>query len=173
MPIEVMVNKTYISRNLRELDSLYKKGSRNSRHPLYYSKLALIELCGWIEVTMDRIILYCARKHLRQSSSLNYVEGTVVERTSGFTYRNHFRPMLVQVIGLVKVEELEQAFDQPKFQAMQASLGNLRVERNNQAHTYLDGITQTVFAPSVINSHFQNVYNGLKDVEKCVRRLKI
>ena len=59
-----MVNKTAIARNLRELHSRYDRRPRNSRDPLYYSKLYLIELCGWIEETMDSIVLDCSLSRL-------------------------------------------------------------------------------------------------------------
>ena len=48
------------------------------------------------------------------------------------------------------------------------------LQRDQEAHSYIDSVTQTLIAPPVIiNSHFPRVYDGLKDVERCVRRLKI
>ena len=82
-PDSVMVNKGSISRNLRELDTRYNRKTRNLRDPLYYSKLALLELCGWIEVTMDGIVLDCAQKHLTRHSNLNYVQDSIIHRTFG------------------------------------------------------------------------------------------
>ena len=81
--------------------------------------------------------------------------------------------MLMGIVGLVKVEELEGMLDPAKFNGMKSSLGILREKRNSEAHTYIKGITQTVDAPSVITRHFQNVYEGLKDMEQCIRRLRI
>ena len=167
-----MVNKTTIVRNLRELDSRYNRKSRNPRDPLYYSKLSLIELCGWIEITMDSIIMDCARKHMGRARNVKYVQDIIIRRTYSFTYDPHFRAMLIQVVGLVKVEELEGKVDRLKFDAMKSSLGRLKEQRDREAHTYIVGATPTVDAPSLINHHFQNVYHGLKDVERCVRTLK-
>ena len=167
-----MVNKEAISRNLRELDTRYNRKTRNLRDPLYYSKLALLELCGWIEVTMDGIVLDCAQKHLTRHSNLNYVQDSIIHRTFGFAYDPQFRTMLIRVVGLVKVEQLEDMYDQQKFDAMRSSLGWLKQRRDQEAHTYIAGVTHTLDAPSVVNNHFQNVYQGLKDIERFVRMLK-
>ena len=167
-----MVNKTTIARNLRELDSRYKRKSRNPRDPLYYSKLSLIELCGWIEVAMDSIIMDYARKHLKDAKNLKHVEDRIIQRTYSFTYNDHFRDMLIQVVGLPRVEQLESTLDPVKFELLKSSLGTLKAERDRAAHTHLANVTQSLSAPSAINSHLQHVYSGLKDVERCVRRLK-
>ena len=168
-----MVNKAAIARNLRELNSRYDRKSRNPRAHLYYAKLSLMELCGWIEVTMDQIVRDCAKRHLSDAANLNYVENTVIRGTHNFDYNADLRPMLMRVVGLVKVEELELMLEPAKFQNMRSSLGALRQQRNREAHTYTAGITQTLLAPSAIDRHFRYVYDGLKDVERCVRRLKI
>ncbi len=166
-----MINKTMIERNLRELNTRYNRPSRNPRDPLYYSQLALIEVCGWIELSMDTIIFECASRHLSDPGNLKLVRQEVIQKTYSFTYKNHFRPMLIRVVGLIKVEELEQSFNPSKFQGMKSSLGSLKQRRDEEAHTFIANITPNVWAPSMIHKHFLNVYDGLKDIEKCVRRL--
>ncbi len=168
-----MVNKTTIARNLGELHSRYNRRHRNSRDPLYYSKLYLIELCGWIEETMDSIIRDCSLRRLAATKNRKHVESVIVGRTYGFKYNRHFRNMLMRVLGLIKVEELESKLDQKKFGNMRSSLDILYSERNRAAHTYIEGITITVLAPSAVSHHFQSVYEGLKDIERCIRRLRI
>ncbi len=168
-----MVNKTAIARNLRELHSRYNSRHRNSRDPLYYSKLYLIELCGWIEETMDSIVRDCSLSRLATANNRKHVESVIVGRTYGFDYDTNFRNMLMRVLGLIKVEELESKLDQIKFDKMTFSLSTLQAQRNRAAHTYVKGATITVDAPSAVRGHFQNVYEGLKDIERCIRRLRI
>ena len=81
--------------------------------------------------------------------------------------------MLMRVVGLVKIEKLEKLLDQQKWETMKSSLKWLKEKRDQQAHTYITDVTTTIDAPSVITSHFETVYKGLKDVEMCVRRLDI
>ena len=90
-----MVNKAAIDRNLRELSVRYERRSRNPRDPLYFSKLALIELCGWIEETMDSIARDCARRHSTAEANLTQAAEEVIGRTYGFHYGGHFRNMLI------------------------------------------------------------------------------
>ena len=122
---------------------------------------------------MDGIVSECANRHLRNSSNLHYVQNEVIKRTYRFTYTD-FRTMLVSVLGLVKVEEIEKVFNPTKFHLMKSSLGTLKQQRDREAHTYTTGVTHNIIAPSeIINRHFPNVYNGLKDVERCIRRIKM
>jgi len=167
-----LVNKANIVRNLRELNSRYDK-ARGARDPQYYSKVALIELCGWIETTMDDIVLYCAKKHMTETKNIGFVEKEIIRKTYSFTYDSHFRRMLMRVVGLIKVEELERKVDQIKFDLMKSSLETLRGQRNKEAHTYITGVTPNLTAPSAVMAQFQTVYEGLKNIETCIRRLKM
>ena len=168
-----MIRKTEIERNLRELGSRHNKKTTNIREPYYYSKLLLIELCGWIEVSMDTIINDCAKKHVKNPKNHVYTQQQVIDQTYGFSYNRHFRPMLMKVIGLVKLEELENKLDQRKFLGMKSSLGELKKRRDEQAHNFILGITPHALGPTQIQRHFRNVYEGLKDVEQCLRKLKL
>lgn len=165
-----MIRKATIARNLYELDARYNRKSRNVRDPLYYSKLSLIELCGWIETSMDDIAEYCINKFLKQAKNRNHARKTI-KRISGFRYKDHFREMLIGIIGLGKVEELEGMLDPVKFDMLDDSLRTLSDIRNPIAHTHLANVTQSLLAPSVIRGYFVQVYEGLKNVEYCVRRL--
>ena len=51
-----MIAKSYILANLNALDARYKRASR-AKDALFASKLALLELCGWIEESMDDIVV--------------------------------------------------------------------------------------------------------------------
>ena len=116
-----MLDKTTITEILDDLDDRYNGTSSGSRDPLYYSKLALIELCGWIEVTMDQMMLECARNCLSRSSDVTYMK-QVIDRNYGFTYNGHFREMLIRIVGLVNVERLESRLDPVKFELLKSSL---------------------------------------------------
>ena len=122
---------------------------------------------------MDSIVTDCAGRHLSDTGNLDYVGKQIIRRTNSFTYDEHFRTMLMRVIGLVKVEEIETLFDNQKFEAMKSSLSRLKEKRDREAHTYIADVTITIDAPSVIGSYFETVYEGLKDIEMCVRRLNI
>ena len=92
-----MITKSYILANLNALDKHYRNTS-SPKDSLFYSKLALLELCGWIEESMDDVILKCGSRKLKVGSNKNYVEKMIVKRTHGFDYEVNFRFMLIRLI---------------------------------------------------------------------------
>lgn len=163
-----MIAKSYIQRILSDLD----KGYNNSKSPkkaLYYSKLAVIELCGWIEESMDDVVLCCAKRNTNLAASFNYVKTEVVNKCYGFHYKSHFRPMLIQVIGIVGVEIVETNVDTVKDALFRSNLGSLKIVRDAEAHTHLKGFTRTIDAPSVTMSKFNPIYDGLKEYDRVIR----
>ena len=166
-----MVDKTQIENNLTQINALFQKHIGDNEAP-YYSKLAIIEACGWIEESMDDIIRGCAKKHLKETKNLNYVE-KLVKHTYGFHYEDNFRDMLIQIIGIIKLEILEQIIDRYKFTQMTSSLGALKQRRDDLAHTYIKGTTPTIDAPSWTEKRFQYVYEGLRDIEHHINEMKI
>ena len=167
-----MVDKTAIVEILDELNDKYNETSNGSRDPLYYSKLALMELCGWIEVTMDEMMLDCARKCLGDSSNVSYME-KAIKRNYGFTYQDHFRDMLLRIVGLVNVERVERKLDPLKFELLKSSLGTLKTERDRAAHAHVEHVMTTLSAPSSMVVHLAHVYDGLKEIEGCVVSLQV
>ena len=120
---------------------------------------------------MDDIVLTCARRFLKNNSNINYVEKEVVQKTYSFEY-SKFRFMMVRVVGIIRVEKLENSFDQAIFHVMNAALNTLKEKRNRAAHTYTSGATLIVDTPSTIKGDFNVVYDGLKDIERCVGRIR-
>ena len=143
-----MVAKTYILANLRSLDFSYRH-ARTAKEAQFFSKMAILELCGWIEESMDDIVLRCANKHLKQPANRRYCEREVVKRTFGFDYEKNFRSMLVRVLGLIIVERIENSIDRTVHDQMVAALSQLKQQRDPEAHTHLKGMTRTINAPSV------------------------
>jgi len=167
-----LISKTHIQTNINQINKLYQRNI-GSRRGLFFAKLAILEVCGWIEESMDDIVLSCANRHLTDPTNINYTRDTIVQRTTSFEYDKHFRFMLMRTLGIIGLEKLEIRYDTTKFNHMKASLRILKRRRDEQAHTHIKGTIMTIDAPSVIIRHFQNVYNGLKHIESLVRRIRI
>lgn len=56
---------------------------------------------------------------------------------------------------------------------MKSSLGTLKQVRDKQAHTHIKDTTIRIDAPSTTRSNFDNVYDGLKDIESYIRKMRI
>src|SRR3990172_5850560 len=101
-----MVIKSLILSNLSIINRLYNNTS-SQKEALFYSKLAILELCGWIEESMDVIVKNCANQKLRNNDNLIFLEKEIIKKVHGFDYHNNFRKMLMQVIGLIRLEIIE------------------------------------------------------------------
>lgn len=164
-----MIGKSSILSNLSIINRLFNK-TLSPKEALFYSKLAILELCGWIEEAMDDIVKNCANRKLRNSNNIGSLK-EIIKKVHGFDYHNNFRKMLMQVIGLIRLETIESRVDQTKLQHMQAALGALKGQRDDVAHTHIKGITLRIDAPSVTKQKFMDVYEGLKNFEHKLKRL--
>jgi hypothetical protein len=164
-----MIGRSYITGNLEAINRGYQK-ARSQRDSLFFSKLAILELCGWIEESMDDIVLRCAMRHLKVPGNRNYCKTEFVQRTYGFQYHKNFRFMLVRLLGLVNVEYIEARVNQGKHDAMTAALASLTTQRNVEAHTHVKGTTRHINAPSVTLAQFQPLYDGLMEFDRVIRK---
>lgn len=158
-----MINITGITRTIEELDLLY---NTNPTQSLYYSKLALLELCGWLEQTIDDIINECAKSKLSVESSKTFFEKNIINPTYGFHYEKHFRPMLMNLIGLIALEKIESKLvESGELSILTSLLGVLIKKRNEAAHTSVTGITPIFDAPSVIRHYLNRLHPILSKIE--------
>lgn len=163
-----MLNADVIRDNLRKLDTLYKK-SEGSEEALYYAKLAIIELCGWIEESMDNLLQDHCDKKLKDEQNLAYIKNQVIATNYGFDYNRNFRLMLIKLVGIIKVENLEAKINKTRFLNLKSALGNLKQVRDSVAHTYIKGTTINLDAPSSTIKNFNHVYDGLCEIKKLLR----
>lgn len=166
-----MIIKKHILENLEALNRSYAKAT-SERESLFCSKLAILELCGWIEESMDDVVLKCARRYLKSFANVEFIKTKVVKRTYGFDYDRHFRPMLFRLIGLINVEKLEKKVDQGKQARLKATLTALKTVRDAQAHTHTKGTMPSINAPSVTLSQLSELYDGLIEYDRTLRNIR-
>lgn len=166
-----MVARSYIRSNLEFCARKYAK-ARGKREAIFHAKMAVLDLCGWIELSFDEIVLACAKRNLSKQAHVKLAEREIVGKTNGFDYDKHFSNMLIRLIGLIEFEKLENKIDQSKLAKFKAALSTLKSERDREAHTYVKGVTKTISAPSVIQSLFQDVDTGLSEFEARMKSIK-
>lgn len=143
---------------LQTIDVWFKEPATNNDRPTLLSKLAILELCGWLEVEFDRMIRLVEAGRL---SDLPWVEKHVIKKTSGFSFDNHWRPMLCKVVGEVfarRVDTAYQAAHPGELDHLTNTLSALWRDRCSFAHADLNANvanTQlTINAPSwTISQH--------------------
>lgn len=164
-----MIPKTYILQNLKSLEFQYNR-AKSQKAPLFFSKLALLELCGWIEESMDELIILATRG-LREPANAQYVVDQVIRMNHGFSYKSNFRPMLVKAIGIKKVEWVEATVATGTVANLSSALGTLKAARDNEAHTHIKGTARSIDSPSITLTRFTAVYTCLKEYERVIRLL--
>lgn len=149
-----------VAATLLEIDTWFNEPGLNLERTNLLSKLATIELCGWLEEEFDRLIRLVANGRV---SDVTWVQTEVIENTFGFVYAKHWRAMLCKVVGEVFARRVEAAVDAANpsdLQQMKTLLGQLWKDRCSFAHADLNANranTQLTFnAPSVaISRHNQ------------------
>lgn len=165
-----MISSLSVLKNLIRINGLYS-AALSPIETLMYAKLGVLELCGWIEETMDKIVIEASHRSLASQSHRDFIEKQIVKRVHGFDYEEHFRKMLIGVIGLKGVQEMELQVDRTLFDPMCGALTTLKPNRNSYSHTYLKGTTMAIDAPSVSIQHCQTIYAGLKDIESVLLQI--
>lgn len=164
-----MIVKGYIESTLNDLETLYD-AHQSLKKDIYFSKLALIELCGWIEESFDSIIILSIGNRLKSDSYKKYMKETI-NNTYGFQYNAHFRKMLIVSLGICEAEKLERKIDKSgNIQLLTSTLATLKNIRNENAHSFIRGTTTTIQTPSVTKAQFSRIYPIIKEIEKEVRK---
>ena len=145
-------------------------GTPASFEPTYYSKLAVIEFCGWIESVMDAI----ADKYmLSKLETPDYIKlfKDAKEKNHGFQYNNNFRTMLCGTIGIRKTELLEKKIGAANVAVLKSVLGTLKNERNSAAHTQTNA-TSIFQAPSTTRSQLHQIFPILESFYNEISKMK-
>jgi hypothetical protein len=168
-----MIVKRYILKTLGSLDSRYNQALRTPtpEDSVYFSKLAILEYCGWIEETFDQIVRRSVKDKLKTIVFQQILETNIIGNTHGFQYKAHFRPMLMRAIGLKDMETIETHLKNTgQFEILISELDSVKEYRNRAAHTWIDGTTRTYPAPSLTKSKFEKVYPIMKNIYSQVIR---
>jgi hypothetical protein len=158
-----MIVKGVIESMLKSLNRRYYSESIPGDQ-VYFSKLAILELCGWIEASVDDLARR-SKKTIRTSVNIEYLED-VIRRNYGFSYDRHFRHLISVGIGVVAFDQIETKLDPVVLAQFKSQLHALKKARDVLAHTFVKGQTTTIDAPSTTASRLDPIYKGLKAFEK-------
>ncbi len=157
------MDKILIEQTLNNLDSLYQN---NPADQVYYSKLAILELSGWLEETIDELLIHYSQSKLNLDN-LKYFEEKI-KNTWGANYSSNIRNLLIIVVGLINVETIENNLKQNGgyLDLLKNTTKSLKKARDDCAHTSTAGVTQQFQAPSYYKQVLINIYDSLIELEK-------
>ncbi len=145
-----------VAATLAELDTWYNVAGLSIDRTNLLSKLATIELCGWLEGEFGRLIRIVATGRVGDAK---WVDKEVIKKIHGFKYEEHWRFMLCKVVGEVFAQRVEAAMeaDHPgELQQLRTLLEQLSMDRNRFAHADLTAnkaAMLTFNAPSLAINH--------------------
>lgn len=156
-----------IEARLADLMRLYDEADsrKESREePRYFSKLAIMELCGWFEQFADEFVLDIVRDKVKEAKVVREFTTGLVKRVHGVHYKNDFRRLLQAALGEIVVNEIECAMGVSR-DILASQLNDLCESRNSLAHTFISEATPHIEAPSL-------TLNRLHEISECLRVLE-
>jgi hypothetical protein len=148
--------------------------AQSLREALLPSKAALLDVCGWLEESMDRVVIDCANRCHLSTTRLQSIQRDYVKRTYGFEYERHFEKMLTAVVGFKVLEQAEVQIGATTLTPFTSAISSLVPLRNHYAHTHLDtahpypqNIT-SIPSPSALVPFVNQAESALKSLESAL-----
>lgn len=163
-----MISDTQLRHDLLEFKKEYDAAySSNQLSPqVYFSKLGVIELAGWVEYSFDEI----ANISVDQSALSRNVRNRVAEAIRlnyGFQYWEHFMRMMSTLIGVAACDAMHNALG-AFADVLAAELNSINQQRRVAAHTHIAGTTMTFDAPGTTLRRLNVIYPVMCDIYKWV-----
>lgn len=162
-----MTKRESIEARLKNLERLYLEAysrRESSEEHLYFAKLAVIELSGWIENFTDEFVLEAVEEALGESKSSKDFREQAVNAVYGVHYRRHFRRILQAAFGEIIVQNIESAMGE-EYSMLEHELNSLSTLRNSLAHSHITGTIQYIETPTQTLKRFRSI-------SKCLKTLK-
>lgn len=162
-----MVAKYQIEQTLERLNKSFDD-TRSVVEQRYFSKLALIELCAWIEEEVDKMFFKASKSRLR-GTDFELKFKRYIDHVHGFHYEDHISKIMIQLVGYSGFLEIERRIDSTSLVKLKSVLGTLKSKRNPLAHTQLTGQTPHLLGFSVLKNHQRIIYSALVQVESALK----
>lgn len=137
-----------------------------------FSKLAILEVGGWIEQTVDSMLYYYVNATVPNRQIQKTVKEQVIDTVYGFRYASDLKPLFMKVLGADKFQYIEQKLKRKGMdQILLNCIATLNRGRNAAAHTYWHRSVQQKFdAPSVTCKLFNDMLPIVIEIDKCIKR---
>jgi hypothetical protein len=162
-----MIVKKNILATINDFDNRYNEAllSPNSKDSIYISKLAILEYCGWIEDSLDKIVRRSVSKKIKTLPFKQMLDQRIIGNNYGFLYKENFRPMMLSAIGIVKMESLERKIDSDgHLEILISQLESVKKNRDSAAHTWVNEVLPQYQAPSSLRSKIEIIHPILKNI---------
>lgn len=162
----MMIVKRYIQDDLTRLQRLYDASMSGPDRaiPIYFSKLGVLELSGWVEESFDAIALRAAKSRIKSDKFKRRVRDAI-KKNNGFSYDNNFLGMMAKIVGLSECEQLEQHLELGgKLSVLTGELDAVLNQRRTAAHVSLARSSTAYDSPSVSLGRLKSIHPIIKDI---------
>lgn len=165
-----MIDFTEILNTLNRLDQEFNSCS-DIQMSVLYSKLAVLELCGWIEQSVDTILYEYIDNKILDLDCKNRIKN-IIKKSYGFHYDNNLFPLFCSVLGINNLENIIDTLPSVNFQNLKALTEAYTKERNKAAHTDTPlGTARTYNAPSQVINDFNLIKPAIQIIETEIKKL--
>jgi len=150
-----MLHSTDLQELLNDMQAAYTTETDSVKSRLI-AKTAAMEVGGWTEECIDKIVTdFVDARSLRSRSK-------VLDRLKnvyGFNYQKEFRSLMVELVGTIGFERVEDHLSL-KCQQLESALAELKQSRDKCAHTYTKP-TMAIDAPNKMSALLKTIAEGL------------
>lgn len=166
-----MIDYIKIKSTLDRLDVEYNNQILDIQMPILFSKLAVIEFCGWIEESFDDVLYQYIGNHIVDSNHIR-IARKFVNTNYGFDYEKNTFKLFSIVLGINNWENILDKVPPRDLTNFQTTLSSYTVIRNRAAHTYTPiGRTITYDSPSVVLGEFNKIKIPIQIIENEINQL--
>ena len=137
-----------------------------------FSKLAVLELCGWLEQTIDRILYHYVNVTISNRQLRNTIKEQVIDTVYGFKYAKELKPLFMKILGAARFNHILRVLGRKgQDEILLSCIQKLNRERNVAAHTYWNDKAQQHFdAPSCTYQEFLTLVPIVTEIDKCIKQ---
>jgi len=150
-----MLTATELQTRLHQIEQDYL-AENDVMKALLLAKLATLEVGGWTEECIDKIVTdFLDNRMLRDKKTVI----AKLQRTYGFKYNKDFRSIIVELVGVIGFEKIEDKLSL-QCQQLETALDELKHSRDTCAHTYTKP-SMTIDGPSKMIKLLTTIENAL------------
>lgn len=167
----IMVDYLIIENILSNLDTLYSVsiGSADATIPASYCKLAVLELGGWIEESVDLMLFNYIDNKLCSKACIARIK-EIIRKNYGFKYNENLVPLFMGVLGANNWENIVDSIGDAQIAILSTMCGNYTNQRNDAAHTY-QLVTHSYCSPSSVRNDFHQIKPIIEKIENEILKL--
>ncbi len=165
-----MIDSKILMENLDWFEERYQfystdKHKQFSRSVVFFPRCSVLEVCGWLEMAVDDILLKIYKTKTGEEMSGNkkrlYVDGIY-----GLS-KNSFEKIFSNIVGFINLKKLEKSLIGVDYQFLKSFIADIFKKRDRLAHTYSFDENDPIYkTPEGLKKDIERVEKILINIEE-------